>query len=114
MYPTARSSIETVSDTVSRMYSTGISFPTTLPFPWFMKDGLKSRRVLTPHWMSISISNVAPVRVGHSSWFYDWLIFFPAMRMSDTIATSVNILSVPGNRSSPFPMSMASSTHFFG
>ena len=63
MYPPAGSSIDTVSDNVSRLYSTGTSCHTTLPFPWFMGDGLKSSMVLSPHWLSVSISNVAPVRV---------------------------------------------------
>ena len=61
MYPPAGLSIETVSDTVNRLYSTVISCSTTLPHPWFMQDGLKPRRVLSPHWLSIYISNVAPV-----------------------------------------------------
>ena len=43
MYPPAGSSIEMISDTVNRLYSTGTSCPTTVPFQWFMEDGLKSR-----------------------------------------------------------------------
>ena len=63
MYPQEGSSIEMVSDSINRLHSTGISCPTTLHSPWFMQDGLKSRRVLSPHWLSVSITNVATVRV---------------------------------------------------
>ena len=63
LYPPAGSSIEMVSDTVNWLHSTGISCPATLPFPGFMEDGLKPRTVLFPHWLIISISNVAPVRM---------------------------------------------------
>ena len=54
MHPPAGASFEAFSDTVSRLYSTGISCPMTLPFPWFMHDSLKSLRVLSPHWLSLA------------------------------------------------------------
>ena len=43
-------------------------------FLWFMLDSLKVLRLLSLHWLSFSISNVAPVRFGHSTWFYSWLV----------------------------------------
>ena len=104
-------SIETVSDTVNRLCSTGVSSPMTLPFTWFMHDGLKSRRVLSPHWLSISISRVAQVR--GSLLLVLWPADFnPAMRMGGTIVTSVIVLDVPGNLSWPCPIFMTSSIRF--
>ena len=63
MYPPAGSYIETVSDTVNLLYSTGVSCPMTLPFPRFTCDGPKFQRALPRNWLSISISSLAPVRV---------------------------------------------------
>ena len=40
MYLPGGLSIENVSDNVNGLYSSGISCPATLHFPWFMQDGL--------------------------------------------------------------------------
>ena len=91
MYPPAGSSIETVSDTVNRLYSTGFSCP------WFIQDGLKSRRLLSPHWLSFFVSRVAPVRVRSFLLVLYQADSNPTMRMVGMVVTSVIVLDVPGN-----------------